>query len=106
MKNYKSLEAHKFFISGWVDVVLHHKPSAGITVFKTQVKPSWRVTDKSHDTWVAAKRTGEVKAAHCDCMAGDFTKPTGSGPSRMWNLRFRTPITCSVKYQSVFLESF
>ncbi|KAG5835820.1 hypothetical protein ANANG_G00248060 [Anguilla anguilla] len=23
----------------------------------------------------------------------------GSGPSRMWNLRFRTPITCSVKYQ-------
>ena len=71
MKNYKSLEAHKFFTSGWVDVVLHYKPSPGdITIFKTRVKPSWRVTDKPHNTWVAANSNGAVKVAHCDCMAG------------------------------------
>ncbi|KAM3843026.1 matrix metalloproteinase-17b [Diretmus argenteus] len=38
MKNFKSLEAHKFFTSGWVDVVLHYKPSADMIVFKTQLQ--------------------------------------------------------------------
>ena len=70
MKNFRSLEAHTFFTSGWVDVVLHHKPCADTTVFKTHVKPSWRVTDKPRNTWVAVNKTGEVTAAHCDCMAG------------------------------------
>lgn len=70
MKNYKSLEAHKFFTSGWVAVVQHYKPSRDVTVFKTQVKPSWRVTEKPHNTWAAARSTGTIISAHCDCMAG------------------------------------
>ncbi|XDV14340.1 hypothetical protein PO909_014611 [Leuciscus waleckii] len=71
MKNYRSLDAHNFFISGWVQVVYHHKPTnSDCVVFKTDVKPSWRVTDPSHHTWVAVRSNGTVVAAHCDCMAG------------------------------------
>ncbi|KAL3888060.1 hypothetical protein ACJMK2_000442 [Sinanodonta woodiana] len=53
MKNYKSLEAHNFLLSGWADV-----------------KPSWRVTEEPHHPWVAVTNEGRVIAAHCDCMAG------------------------------------
>nr|XP_055065240.1 uncharacterized protein LOC129447500 [Misgurnus anguillicaudatus] len=71
MKNFRSLDAHNFFISGWVQVVYHHKPAnSDCTVFKADVKPSWRVTDPSHHSWVAVRSDGTVVAAHCDCMAG------------------------------------
>lgn len=71
MKNYRSLEAHIFFSSGWVQVILHIKPDGSdCTMFKAQVKPSWRVTEKPHNTWVAIKDDKTIIAAHCDCMAG------------------------------------
>ncbi|KAK7121786.1 hypothetical protein R3I93_022768 [Phoxinus phoxinus] len=69
MKNKRSLEAHKFFVSGWVQAVLHIKTDKCF-VFKSSVKPSWRVTNKPHNTWVAVENSGKVRAAHCDCMAG------------------------------------
>lgn len=69
MKNKRSLEAHKFFVSGWVQAVLHIKTDKCF-VFKSSVKPSWRVTSKPHNTWVAVENSGKVRAAHCDCMAG------------------------------------
>lgn len=71
MKNYKSLEAHKFFTDGWVQMIHHLKPEGSdCTIFKTQVKPSYRVTEKPHNTWVAVTSDGKILAAHCDCMAG------------------------------------
>jgi len=71
MKNYRSLEAHTFFTDGWVQTVHHFKPERSeSTIFKTQVKPSYRVTEKPHNTWVAVKSDGNILAAHCDCMAG------------------------------------
>ncbi len=69
MKNYHSLDAHNFFISGWVQIVYHRKPGNSGIVFKADVKPSWRVTDPSHHTWVAVRSNGTVVAGHCDCMA-------------------------------------
>ncbi|KAJ8304209.1 hypothetical protein KUTeg_017792 [Tegillarca granosa] len=70
MENYRSLEAHVFFVSGWVQTVYHMKSANGTFIFKADVKPSWRVTDEPHHPWVAVKRNGPVVTAHCDCMAG------------------------------------
>ena len=70
MKNYKSLEAHNYFISGWVDTVHHIKTSTGSVLFKANVKPSQRINDKPHHPWVIVQNDGSVLSAHCDCMAG------------------------------------
>ena len=70
MENYRSLEAHTFFVSGWVQTVYHMKTSNGNWVFRADVKPSWRVIDESHRAWVTMKKTGPVINAHSDCMAG------------------------------------
>ncbi|XP_014676996.1 PREDICTED: uncharacterized protein LOC106816868 isoform X2 [Priapulus caudatus] len=70
MKNYRSLDAHKFFVSGWVQTVLHKKVGGNHVLFKADVKPSWRVTEEPHHPWVAVKTDGAVVTAHCDCMAG------------------------------------
>ena len=69
MDNFRSLEAYKFFVSGWVQTVFHMRLSGNI-VFKADVKPSYRVNDEPHHPWVALKTSGQVIAAHCDCMAG------------------------------------
>ncbi|XP_069108924.1 uncharacterized protein [Argopecten irradians] len=70
MENYRSLDAHVFFVSGWVQTVVHRKTVTGNIIAKADVKPSWRVTDEPHHPWVALKRDGPVITAHCDCMAG------------------------------------
>ncbi|KAL3885690.1 hypothetical protein ACJMK2_025736 [Sinanodonta woodiana] len=71
MKNYKSLEAHNFLLSGWVQTVYHMQPEKSTNfVLKADVKPSWRVTEEHHHPWVAVTSEGRVIAAHCDCMAG------------------------------------
>ncbi len=71
LKNYRSLEAHNFFTSGFVGVVLHHKLLSSDTyLFQCDVKPSWRVTEKPHQTWVPVKGAGTIVATHCNCMAG------------------------------------
>lgn len=69
MENYRSLEAHVVFVSGWVQTVYHLKSRSGIMVLKADVKPSYRVTEEPHHPWVALKK-GWTSAAHCDCMAG------------------------------------
>lgn len=70
METYRSLEAHSFFVSGWVQTVYHYKTSVGNFVLKADVRPSWRVSEEPHHPWVALKKDGQVVAAHCDCMAG------------------------------------
>ena len=69
MENYRSLEAYKFFVSGWVQTV-YHRTANGIFIAKADVKPSYRVNEEPHHPWVALKKQGPVVAAHCDCMAG------------------------------------
>lgn len=71
MKNHRSLEAHIYFTSGWVQTIYHFKPEGlkGI-IFKAKVKPSWRVTEAYHNPWVAAEMDGSIITAHCDCTAG------------------------------------
>lgn len=69
MKNYR-IKFEVYFTSGWVQVICHVEPeTSDCTIFKAQVKPSWRVTEKPHNTWVAVKNDGKIKVAHCDFMA-------------------------------------
>ncbi|XP_003730120.1 uncharacterized protein LOC115928222 [Strongylocentrotus purpuratus] len=70
MKNYRSLEAHQQFQSGWVQTVYHQVTSKGFIIFSAAVKPSQRLNDAAHSPWVATDNTGQVVAAHCTCMAG------------------------------------
>ncbi|XP_057306788.1 uncharacterized protein LOC130644983 isoform X2 [Hydractinia symbiolongicarpus] len=70
MENYKSLEAHKFFVSGWVQTLFHMWLKPGYFLAKCEVKPSYRTNDKPHQPWVALNQSGSVLAAHCSCMAG------------------------------------
>ncbi|XP_063963770.1 uncharacterized protein LOC129270480 [Lytechinus pictus] len=69
MMNYRSLEAHRFFTSGWVQTIFHKKVGHHM-LLKADVKPSWRVTESPHHPWIATTVDGVVVAAHCDCMAG------------------------------------
>ena len=70
MENYRSLEAYTFFISGWVQTIIHKRLPAENIIFRADVRPSYRVTEKPHHPWVAVSSEGKVLAAHCDCMAG------------------------------------
>ncbi len=71
MKNYKSLEAHNYFTSGWVQSIYTFKPeNSDCMILRAEVKPSWRVTENSHTAWVAAKEDGTILTAHCTCKAG------------------------------------
>jgi hypothetical protein len=70
MKNYRSLEAHKFFVSGWVQEIFHQKLPSGNVLFIAEVKPSFRSTTDNHRAWCAVEEDGAVILAHCDCMAG------------------------------------
>ena len=71
MKNYKSLEAHNYFTSGWVQTVFIHIPEkSDQVILRANVKPSWRVTEENHSAWIALKHDGTVTTAHCTCKAG------------------------------------
>ncbi|XP_033118596.1 uncharacterized protein LOC117118188 [Anneissia japonica] len=70
MKSYKSLEAHNYFVSGWVQQVFYTTTTSGLVLLKADVKPSQRLNNEPHHPWVVVKKDGSVVAAHCNCMAG------------------------------------
>ena len=70
MKNYRSLEAYNFFLSGWVQTVFHKELGGNNMLFRADVRLSWRVTETPHHPWLATSTDGVVITAHCDCMAG------------------------------------
>jgi len=65
MKNYKSLGAHSYFQEGWVQTIFHITNKNQVTIFKTKVKPSQRVTEEPHQPWVAVNKSGTVLTGHC-----------------------------------------
>ena len=54
--NYRSMDAHKFFTSGWVQTVYHKNVTPDHAVFMADVRPSYRVTEQRHHPWVAVSR--------------------------------------------------
>ena len=82
MKNYKALDAHRFFIAGWVRTIYLLKTDEETYVFKAQVTPSYRVTEDPHNAWLCTNGHGDVSAAHCDCMAGLVKKKKTPQPQQ------------------------
>ena len=71
MRNYKSLASYSMLQSGWVQAVEHYRPDGSeLTIFRTEVIPSFRVNDTPHKPWAAITDQGDISTAHCDCKAG------------------------------------
>ena len=66
LKAYKSLEAYKQFVDGWVgNLVVCRVPSRQHVFIHSQ-----RVSATPVHAWVAVEQVGVVLYAHCTCMAG------------------------------------
>ena len=72
LKAYKSLEAYKQFVDGWVgNVTVRRVPCAQHTcVVNARVRHSQRIFATAVHAWVAVEQGGVVLCAHCTCMAG------------------------------------
>ncbi|XP_041371313.1 uncharacterized protein LOC121384798 [Gigantopelta aegis] len=96
MKAYKSLEAHNYFLSGWVQTVLNYQPPDSIhIVLRADVRPSQRLNDEPHHPWAALSTDGAVAVAHCDCMAG-----LGESCSHIAALLFKVEAAVRLGYTS------
>ncbi|KAG8183852.1 hypothetical protein JTE90_005316 [Oedothorax gibbosus] len=73
LKNYKSLAAYEYVISGKVQQVYVYCPDSPLQKFRilgADVQPSQRIRNEVLKTWVIATNEGTVQMAHCTCMAG------------------------------------
>ena len=72
MKAYKSLDAYKYLLAGWVGEVSVNciANSGGIVVVRAKVRHSQSVRASPLLPWAAAKKDGAVLCSHCTCMAG------------------------------------
>ena len=52
MENYKALQAHKYFSSGWVLNVVHVILSSGNVLLVRDVRPLYCTSDKPHKPWI------------------------------------------------------
>ncbi|XP_066924725.1 uncharacterized protein [Clytia hemisphaerica] len=108
MEKYKSLDAWKFYISGWVQEVKHMKINE-VTLMTAEIRPSYKTSEKTRSAWVLMKNNGSVVYGHCKCMAGldetcshvgailykmeaavriGFTKVTPTDLPQLWNQNF------------------
>nr|XP_023015349.1 uncharacterized protein LOC111504870 [Leptinotarsa decemlineata] len=69
MKAFKSLEAHKYFTSGFV-LKAGTKVINDFYVLVGKVKHSQRANAKPLDVWCIVTKDGSIATAHCICMAG------------------------------------
>ncbi|XP_065645943.1 uncharacterized protein LOC136076523 [Hydra vulgaris] len=87
MKNYKALEAYKYFFSGWVQPLYYIVLNFGHVLLKGEVKPSYKTNNSPYTAWVALTKNGSVSyiliqslkwisaltkngSSHCNCMTG------------------------------------
>ncbi|XP_013382110.1 uncharacterized protein LOC106152913 [Lingula anatina] len=69
LRNYKALEAYKFFQDGWIKDMRHIEIN-GSHLIKSKVHHSLRIREKPLEPWVIIKGEGSIECAHCTCMAG------------------------------------
>ncbi|CAN7999705.1 unnamed protein product, partial [Ixodes pacificus] len=70
LKAYKSLEAHNYLTSGWVQEPLVKVLPDGNIVVVGKVRHSQSIRDALLRPWLLIKPDGEVQVAHCTCMSG------------------------------------
>ena len=61
MENYKSLDACRYFISSWAQII-KHVTRKSIFIAKCEVRPSYRTSDNSHVPWITLSATASVVA--------------------------------------------
>ncbi len=69
---WKQLEAHNYFMSGYVRTVEIWDLRTGqkLAIMRAYVNPSQCSPHKAHHAWVVAKADGQILTTHCTCMAG------------------------------------
>ncbi|KAH7958673.1 hypothetical protein HPB49_004137 [Dermacentor silvarum] len=70
LKAYKSMEAHNYVTSGWVQQPRVRDLGDGRCVVVGNVRHSQAFCDKPFEPWLLAKEDGEIVNAHCTCKAG------------------------------------
>ena len=66
LMQWKSMDAYNYFQSGHVRSV----QSKCSVIVMALVNPSQSSPNNAHQPWVGMRRSGEIIAAHCTCMAG------------------------------------
>lgn len=69
VRNYKSLDAYKYFTAGWV-LETSWKLYGNVFLLVGKVNHSYAVNQTPLKPWVAIRKNGMVECGHCDCMAG------------------------------------
>nr|XP_047129247.1 uncharacterized protein LOC124809277 isoform X2 [Hydra vulgaris] len=66
LKSYKSLDAYHQFVSGWVSVLASYVVNNRV---KAKVRHSQSINRPLLQAWIIAEKSGNILAAHCNCMA-------------------------------------
>lgn len=72
LKAYKSLEAYKYFVDGWVSklTVLRLSSCPSSSLEMAHVRHSQSLSAAPVKAWVAVENVGTILCAHCTCMVG------------------------------------
>ena len=72
MLQWKQLDAYNYFTSGFVRTVemWDLRNTSECVILKALVNPSMKNPENAHSAWVATKKSRDIVAAHCTCMAG------------------------------------
>ena len=102
LKAYKSLEAYKIFMDGWITRmnVVCATSSAQIFIVRGTVKHSQSISAPLLKPWFGAEKGGMVLCAHCTCMAG-----LGEVCSHITALLFAVEANTRLPWKMVFESS-
>lgn len=71
MRNYKSLDAYKYFIDGWVlETSWKFYSTSDTFLLVGKVQHSYALRETPLKPWVVIRKNGMVECGHCTCMAG------------------------------------
>ncbi|KAK3884699.1 hypothetical protein Pcinc_011019 [Petrolisthes cinctipes] len=74
LRAYRSLEAYKYFIAGWVSELLIADIKQGngstLCIVTAKVRHSQSLNEEALRPWFAMEKEGPIIAAHCSCVAG------------------------------------
>ena len=102
MRNYKSLDAYKYFAEGWV-LETSWKLYGDVFLLVGKVNHSYAVNKTPLKPWVAIRKNGVVECGHCDCMAGLAETCSHVAAILYWletAVRIRDETTCTSKPNS------
>ncbi|XP_035665191.1 uncharacterized protein LOC118408483 [Branchiostoma floridae] len=69
LNDYKEGKAFTYYIDGWLQEIYSCK-QGGYIFLLAKCRPSQRINDIHHKTWVCCHPTGTVRTAYCSCTAG------------------------------------